>query len=107
MWSCMFVSITPYIYNQLTYSLHRITSIYQPNSTDVVITMPGALGRWSHSNDIYLMQQNEQLFETMQTLSQNMQSLMEKTDECEQYVSELARVSHEKWAKVVLKCSLT
>lgn len=57
-------------------------------------------------NDTYLMQQNEQLLETMQTLSQNMQSLMEKTDECEQHISELARVSHEKWAKVVLECSL-
>ena len=57
-------------------------------------------------NDTYLMQQNEQLLETMQTLSQNMQSLMEKTEECEQHILELARVSHEKWAKVVLECSL-
>lgn len=57
-------------------------------------------------NDTYLMQQNEQLLETVQKLSQNMQSLMERTDECEQHISELVRVSHEKWAKVVLECSL-
>ena len=32
--------------------LHRTTklTLHQPNSTDVVITKPGALGSWSHSN---------------------------------------------------------
>ena len=35
-----------------------------------------------------------------------MQSVMEKTDECKQHISELAEVSHEKWAKVVLEYSL-
>ncbi len=45
----MFVSITSYVYNQLTYLLYRRNYIYQPDSTDVVITTPGALDKWSHN----------------------------------------------------------
>lgn len=52
------------------------------------------------------MEQNEQILEAVQTLSQNIQSLIEKTEECEQQIAGLARVSHERWGKVVLECSL-
>ena len=49
-WSRTFVSTTQYVYNSPpTHSIEQ-PSIHQPNSTDVVITMPGALGRWSHSD---------------------------------------------------------
>ena len=37
------------VYKQLHHPLHRESSIHQPKSTDVVITTPGALGRWSHT----------------------------------------------------------
>ena len=57
-------------------------------------------------DDTYLLQQNEQLLEAVQTLSQNMQSLVEKTEDSEQHIADLARVSHERWAKVVHECSL-
>ena len=57
-------------------------------------------------DDTCLLQQNKQFLEAVQTLSQNTQSLVEKTEECEQHITDLARVSHERWAKVVLECSL-
>lgn len=44
----------------------------------------------------YLLQQNKQLLEAVQTLSQDMQSLVEKKEECKQHIANLARVSHER-----------
>ena len=35
-----------------TYSIEQ-SSIYQPKNIDVVITTPGALGKWSHNNQIW------------------------------------------------------
>ncbi len=37
-----------YINSSTTHSIEQ-PSIHQPKSTDVVITMPGALGGWSHN----------------------------------------------------------
>ncbi len=48
----MFVSTTQYVYNSPpTHSIEQL-NIYQPKSTDVVITTPGALGRWSHTDQL-------------------------------------------------------
>lgn len=41
-----------YINKQLyLFSLKYEPNIHQPNNIDVVITMSGALGWWSHNND--------------------------------------------------------
>ncbi len=39
------INYSIYVYKQLYHPLHRKTSIDQPNSTNVVITMPNALGK--------------------------------------------------------------
>lgn len=51
--------------------------------------------------DIYLMQQNEWSFKTIQTLSQSIETLIEKTDECKQHILELTQVFYDEWAKIV------
>ena len=41
-----------YIYSVFR-SLHKRKIIHQPNSIDVVITMPHALDRWSHTDQLF------------------------------------------------------
>lgn len=44
----LYVNQVCIVYILLIYPLHRKITIHQPNNTDVVFTIPDALGRWSH-----------------------------------------------------------
>ena len=67
----MFVSTTQYVYNSPpTHSIEEPT-IHQLNSTDIVITTPGALGRWSQTDQFFADSDQNSLLATDLLISLN------------------------------------
>ena len=50
----VFVDHSIYTYTAPPIQSIEITNIHQPKSTDIVIITPGALGRWSHTDQFFL-----------------------------------------------------